>query len=146
MKTNQNDGFEYEVDLKLKNILIIMPKFYAYQSKIHDDLIARGANVRFYDEEPEKTRFLVLKRLGKLFRIKNIFAKMPAGGYDYFLLIRGNIITESTVNTIKEKALKAGAKTVYYAWDSFENMEHHGELGRQFNYRATFDSVDAENN
>ena len=53
--------FDYEVDLKYKNILIIMPKFYAYQSKIHEDLIARGANVTFYDEEPEKTRFLILK-------------------------------------------------------------------------------------
>ena len=158
MKTNPNDGFEYDVDLKLKNILIIMPKFYAYQSKIHDDLIARGANVSFYDEEPDKTKFLVLKRLGKIFKKKNIFARfnkqltekiiaeMPAGGYDYFLLIRGNIISEDTVNQIKENALKAGAKTVYYAWDSFENMEHHGMLGRQFNKRATFDSVDAKNN
>ena len=158
MKTNPNDGFEYEVDLKLKNILIIMPKFYAYQSKIHDDLIARGANVSFYDEEPDKTKFLVLKRLGKIFKKKNIFARfnkqltekiiaeMPAGGYDYFLLIRGNVISEDTVNQIKENALKAGAKTVYYAWDSFENMEHHGMLGRQFNKRATFDSVDAKNN
>ena len=158
MKTIQNDGFEYEVDLKLKNILIVMPQFYAYQSKIHEDLIARGANVRFYDEEPEKTKFLVLKRLGKIFKKQNIFqkfnkqltekiiAEMPAGGYDYFLLIRGNIITVDTINEIKEKALKDGAKTVYYAWDSFKNMEHHGELGRQFNYRATFDSVDAKNN
>ena len=158
VKTNPNDGFEYEVDLKLKNILIIMPQFYAYQSKIQEDLIARGANVRFYDEEPEKKKFLVMRRLGKIFKKKNIFekfnkqltdkiiAEMPAGGYDYFLLIRGNIISENTVNEIKDKALKMGAKTVYYAWDSFENMEHHGLLGRQFNKRATFDSVDAKNN
>ncbi|MBE5915218.1 MAG: hypothetical protein E7273_00075 [Pseudobutyrivibrio ruminis] len=153
MKTD----FDYKVDLKLKNILIVMPQFYAYQTKIHDDLIARGANVMFYDEEPEKTKYLVLKKLEKIFKKKNIFekfnkqlteqiiAQMPAGGYDYFLLIRGNIISEETVNTIKEKALKSGAKTVYYAWDSFENMRHGGQLGKLFDYRATFDSVDAKN-
>ena len=67
--------FDYEVDLKLKNILIIMPKFYAYQTKMHDDLIARGANVAFYDEEPEKTKFLILKNLERIFKKKNIFKR-----------------------------------------------------------------------
>ena len=157
MRTLQNTEFEYEVDLKLKNILIIMPNFYSYQTKIRDDMIARGANVMFYDEEPERSKFLILQRLGKLFKKKNIFekfnkeltrkiiAEMPAGGYDYFLVIRGNIITEDTVKNIKANALKPGAKTIYYAWDSFENMNHKGELGRLFDHRATFDSVDAKN-
>jgi len=153
-----NETFDYKVDLKLKNILIIMPDFFAYQDNIREDLIARGANVNFYNEEPERAKFLILKRLGKLFKNKNIFekfnrdltekiiAEMPAGGYDYFLVIRGNILTEETINEIKSKALKEGAKTVYYAWDSFENMNHNGQLGRLFDYRATFDSVDAANN
>ena len=152
------EAFEYKVDLKLKNILIIMPKFYAYQTKIHDDLIARGANVTFYDEEPERGKFLVLNRLSKIFKNKDFFAKfnkqltaniiaqMPAGGYDYFLVIRGNILSEETVNTIKEKALKKDAKTVYYSWDSLKNVKHQGELGKLFDHRATFDSVDAKNN
>lgn len=150
--------FDYNVDLKLKNILIIMPKFYSYQAKIHDDLIARGANVAFYDEEPEKTRFLILKNLEKFLKKDNIFkkfnhqlkdriiAEMPAGGYDYFLVIRGNVLTGDVIKDIKEQALKPGAKTIYYSWDSFENMRHKGELGRLFDRRATFDSVDAKNN
>lgn len=150
--------FEYTVDLKYKNILIIMPKFYSYQAKIHDDLIARGANVAFYDEEPERGKFLILKNLEKLLKKDNIFkkfnqqlkekiiAEMPAGGYDYFLVIRGNVLTEDIIRDIKEQALKPGAKTIFYAWDSFENMRHKGELGRIFDRRATFDSVDAKNN
>lgn len=150
--------FDYEVDLKLKNILIIMPKFYAYQTKMHDDLIARGANVAFYDEEPEKTKFLILKNLERIFKKKNIFkrfneqlkekiiAEMPAGGYDYFLVIRGNVLTADIIEDIKKTALKPGAKTIYYSWDSFANMRHKGELGRVFDRRATFDSVDAKNN
>lgn len=141
----------------MKNILIIMPKFYSYQSQMKADLESRGAYVKFYDEEPEKSKFLILKNIEKIFRIKNIFAgfnkklaqriiaEQPAGGYDELLVIRGNVLTTDTINIIKEKALKPNARTVYYAWDSFENMRHKGELGRVFDYRATFDSVDAKN-
>ena len=127
-------NFDYEVDLKYKNILIIMPKFYAYQSKIHEDLIARGANVAFYDEEPEKTKFLILKNLEKIFKRDNIFKKF------------NEQLRDKIINDIKNQALKPGAKTIYYSWDSFANMRHHGELGRSFDRRATFDSVDAKNN
>ena len=42
-----NTEFDYKVDLKSKNILIIMPKFYTYQNEIKKDLVARGANPPF---------------------------------------------------------------------------------------------------
>lgn len=149
--------FNYSVDLKNKNILIIMPKFYAYQAKMKEDLVARGANVHFYDEEPEKTKFLILKNLESIFHKKNIFdkfnskltkrilAEMPAGGYDYFLVIRGNVLNERTIHDIKLRALKSMGKSIYYSWDSFANMRHKGELGKLFDWRGTFDSVDAAN-
>ena len=144
------------IDFKNKKILIIMPQFYAYQSKMRDDLVARGANPHFYDEEPEKTQFLILKNMESIFHKKNIFdsfnkklvdkilLEMPAGGYDYFLVIRGNVLTEETVNTLKEKALKPDGKSIYYSWDSFKNLRHHGDLGKLFDWRGTFDSVDAK--
>lgn len=152
-----NTEFDYKVDLKSKNILIIMPKFYAYQAKMKEDLVARGANPHFYDEEPDKTKFLILKNLESIFHKKNVFekfnkqlteqilAEMPAGGYDYLLVIRGNVLTEKTIHDIKLKALKASGKSIYYSWDSFKNLRHHGELGKLFDERATFDSVDAAN-
>ncbi len=150
-------SFDYKVDLQAKNILIIMPKFYAYQVKMRDDLVARGANPHFYDEEPEKTKFLILKNIEHIFKKKDVFekfnrklvdkiiAEMPAGGYDYLLVIRGNVLTEKTIHDIKLHCLKAGAKSIYYSWDSFANMRHHGELGRSFDWRGTFDSIDAAN-
>ncbi|MCR5580385.1 MAG: hypothetical protein K6F66_02240 [Pseudobutyrivibrio sp.] len=150
-----NTEFDYKVDLKSKNILIIMPKFYSYQNEMKKDLVARGANPHFYDEEPEKTKFLILKNLESIFHKKNIFdkfnkqltdkilAEMPAGGYDYMLVIRGNVLSELTIHDLKLKALKASGKSIYYSWDSFENMRHKGEIGRMFDWRGTFDSVDA---
>ena len=144
------------VNLENKNILIIMPKFYAYQSKMQADLEARGAHPRFYDEEPEKTKFLILKNIEAIFHKKNvfdgfnkklknqIFSEMPDGGYDYLLVIRGNVLTEQTIHELKNKALKSSGKSIYYAWDSFENMRHKGELGRLFDWRGTFDSVNAK--
>ncbi|QFJ53971.1 hypothetical protein [Pseudobutyrivibrio xylanivorans] len=143
-------------NLKDKNILIIMPKFYAYQSKMQADFEARGAHPHFYDEEPEKTKFLILKNLEAIFHKKNvfdgfnkklrnqIFSEMPDGGYDYLLVIRGNVLTEQTIHELKNKALKSTGKSIYYAWDSFENMRHKGELGRLFDWRGTFDSVNAK--
>ncbi len=148
-------SFDYEVDLQAKNILIIMPKFYAYQVKMRDDLVARGANPHFYDEEPEKTKFLFLKNVESIFHRKNIFekfnsqlvdkilAEMPAGGYDYLLVIRGNVLTSKTIHDIKLHCLKSGSKSIYYSWDAFANLRHKGELGRCFDARMTFDSVDA---
>ena len=67
-----NTEFDYKVDLKSKNILIIMPKFYTYQNEIKKDLVARGANPHFYDEEPEKTKFLIMKNIESIFHKPNI--------------------------------------------------------------------------
>ncbi|MCR4695276.1 MAG: hypothetical protein K5773_08165 [Pseudobutyrivibrio sp.] len=148
--------FEYQIDLENKNILIVMPKFYAYQAKMKADLIARGANPVFYDEEPEKTKFLVTKKLEGIFHLQDAFGKFnrqlvkriieekPSEGYDYLLVIRGNVLTDLVIHEIKLHALKAGAKTIYYSWDAFANLRHKGELGRNFDRRATFDSVDAK--
>ncbi|SDH62669.1 hypothetical protein SAMN05421493_102153 [Pseudobutyrivibrio sp. 49] len=143
-------------DLRDKNILIIMPQFYSYQSKMREDLEARGAHPHFYNEEPEKTKFLILKNLGDLLHDKHIFdgfnkklknqilSEMPEDGYDYLLVIRGNVLSEQTIHELKNKALKSSGKSIYYAWDSFENMRHKGEIGRLFDWRGTFDSVDAK--
>ncbi|MDC7278856.1 hypothetical protein NXH64_04990 [Butyrivibrio fibrisolvens] len=144
------------IDLKDKNILIIMPKFYSYQSKMREDLEARGARPVFYDEEPDKTKFLILKNLGDIFhnpkifdgfnkKLKNkILSEMPSGGYDYLLVIRGNVLSEQTIHELKNKALKSSGKSIYYSWDSFKNLRHKGEIGRLFDWRGTFDSVDAK--
>lgn len=142
--------------MKNKNILIIMPKFYAYQSKMKEDLESRGANAKFYDEEPEKTKFLILKNIADVLHTEKVFNsfnkkllnkilnEMPEEGYDYLLVIRGNILSEHTILELKTKALKPTGKSIYYSWDSFENMRHKGEIGKLFDWRGTFDSVDAK--
>lgn len=143
-------------DLKDKNILIIMPQFYSYQTKMREDLESRGAHPRFYNEEPDKTQFLILKNLGDIFHNEKIFngfnkklknkilSEMPEEGYDFFLVIRGNILTEQTIHELKNRALKSTGKSIYYSWDSFKNLRHKGEIGRLFDWRGTFDSVDAK--
>ena len=69
---------------------------------------------------------------------------MPEEGYDYLLVLRGNILSEQTILDLKAKALKPTGKSIYYSWDSFENMRHKGEIGKLFDWRGTFDSVDAK--
>lgn len=138
------------------NILLIMPKFYAYQKTIREELERRGDTVTIYEEEPPKTRFLVLKNIESLFHMKNIYKhfnkqlvkkivkEMPDGGYDYFLCIRGNVFTQEVIREIREKACKKGAVSTYYSWDAFRNLRHKGDIGYAFDRRLTFDSVDAQ--
>lgn len=140
-----------------KNILIIMPNFYSFQTNIKEELESRGARVNFYDEEPSRGKFLILKNMEDILHRKNVFDKFnrqltgkileekPAEGYDYFLVIRGNILSEETILTIKEKALKKDAKTIYYTWDPVEYVRHKGKLGLLFDKRYDFDSVDVKN-
>ncbi len=142
---------------KNKNILIIMPNFYSFQTNIKDELESRGANVKFYDEEPSRGKFLILKNMEDILHRKNVFdkfnkqltsqilAEKPVSGYDYFLVIRGNVLSEETIITIKEKALAPGAKTIYYTWDPVEYVRHKGKLGLLFDKRYDFDSVDVKN-
>ena len=145
------------MNLKDKNILIIMPEFYSFQTNLKDELESRGAHVKFYDEEPKKAKFLILKNMESIFHKKDVFGKFnrqltnqiiaekPAEGYDYFLVIRGNVLSEETIITIKERALKNGAKTIYYTWDPVEYVRHKGKLGLLFDKRYDFDSVDVRN-
>ncbi|PHU40846.1 hypothetical protein CSX00_04315 [Pseudobutyrivibrio ruminis] len=145
------------MDLKDKNVLIIMPEFYSFQTNLKDELESRGAHVKFYDEEPKKTKFLILKNMENIFHKKDVFGKFnrqltnqiiaekPTEGYDYFLVIRGNVLSEETIITIKERALKNGAKTIYYTWDPVEYVRHKGKLGLLFDKRYDFDSVDVRN-
>ncbi len=98
---------------KNKNILIIMPDFYSFKTNIKEELEARGAKVNIYNEEPDKTKFLILKNMEELLHKTNAFdkfnrqltnqilAEKPAEGYDYFLVIRGNVLTEDTIKAIK---------------------------------------------
>lgn len=142
---------------KDKNILIIMPDFYSFKTNIKDELEARGAKVKIYNEEPDKLKFLILKNMEELLHKSNAFEKFnhqlvnailaekPAEGYDYFLVIRGNVLTEETIKSIKAKALKSDAKTIYYTWDPVEYVNHKGKLGLLFDKRYDFDSVDVRN-
>lgn len=145
------------MNFKQKNILIIMPNFYSFQTNIKDELESRGANVKFYDEEPSRGKFLILKNMEDILHRKHVFdkfnrkltnqilAEKPENGYDYFLVIRGNVLSEETIITIKEKALAPDAKTIYYTWDPVEYVRHKGKLGLLFDKRYDFDSVDVKN-
>ena len=107
-------------------------------------------------EEPDRIEFLVRRKIGlfigqdKAFYSfnKKLLKKIESKGkkYDFFLVIRGNIISNETIAEIHSKYLSKNALSVYYSWDSFGNMIHKGSIGNYFMKRYTFDSVDAKNN
>lgn len=140
------------INLSGKKILIIMPDFYTYQEQVRRNLTERGAEVYIYNEEPPKMQYLILKNLGDaihrdLFGAFNkslkrrIIREVPE--VDYFLTIRGQILTPETIETIKKACLKDGGRTVYYSWDPLKFLRNEGSIASCFEHHFTYDLADS---
>ena len=139
-----------------KRILVIMPRFYDYANEIVNTLKQRGLQVDLIYEEPPRILFLIGKKIKKLFRtgcVYEIFNKWiyrcllkKKQKYDFFLVIRGNILSESLIKSITESFLKKNARKVYYTWDSLDFLQHKGHLAELFDDKFSFDLDDVANN
>lgn len=137
-----------------KNALIILPDFYEYPTYIKKSFEKYGYNVDILFEQPSRMAYLITRRIGQYIGLEKAFGffnnrllkKIRSNNktYDYFLVIRGNIISEKTIAEIHSKYLSEKAFSVYYSWDSFRSMVHKGSIGDSFMKRYTFDSEDVK--
>lgn len=136
--------------LRNKNILFISVKFFNYEKHIKNELLSLGANVDWFDERPSNT-FLskVIIRLKKDFystkinRYYNeIIDKIKPKHYDYFFLIKGEVIPAFFLEFLKRN--NPNIKLIYYTWDSFVNNRNALNNLVYFDKKFTFDSADAE--
>ena len=144
------------MDKSMKNVLIIMPNFYSYAGAIQQEFENKGYNVDLFYEQPPVITYLTMRKIEKLTKSRFIYncflfdlyrkIKKTGRNYDYFLVIRGNILSKNFIKRVLANFLNKDAKTVYYTWDSFENLDHKGKLGDEFDNRFSFDSQDVENN
>ena len=140
----------------MKQALVIMPNFYAYSVEVKKELEDRGYCVSLYYEQPPNILYLIMRRMSRWFKTEAFFEWFSSSlynrirkektKYDFFLVIRGNVITENTIDKIKTNLLQSGARNVYYTWDSLAFLYHKGNLGFKFGQRFTFDSKDAKEN
>ncbi len=140
----------------MKNALIIMPDFYGYAKNIRAEFHNQGYEVDLFYEEPPTIVFLTLRKIERIFKtrfvyqffLNSLYRRIHQTGkkYDFFLVIRGNILNEGFIEKVSNNCMKDCAKRVYYTWDSFRFLDHHGALGDFFDAKYSFDSEDVKNN
>lgn len=110
-----------------KTVLFISPKFFGYEVSICDALKANGFSVDFFDERTSnnslmKAVFRVNKSLLTTV-VKNYYAaitnKIKGRKYDFFFLIKGEVVPQSFIVDFKKN--NPNAKLIYYTYDSINN-------------------------
>jgi hypothetical protein len=133
--------------LKNKKVLFIAPHFYDYHLSIKNELESNGASVDYYEERPNTIKYKIYKKLSK--KLKSIEEKKYFDNilnnikteYDIFYLIRGEVISKSFLEKLKNRLPKA--KFVMYQWDSVQNNNYIDKI-HFFDKVFTFDMIDAK--
>ncbi len=135
------------MDLKGKRILLIGPVFFDYEKEIKKELEYLGADVEFYAEKPYSIFYRVSKQISiklqkKVERDYLNYVLSNVNNFDVFFLIRGEIVTEDFLRTLKQK--NPNAIFIMYQWDSIKNNPNYVYLIKYFDKVSTFDMVDAK--
>lgn len=134
--------------LKGKRVLFIGPSFYNYHQEIVSKLREQGLCVDFYIERPNSVLYRFLKNNNQFLKkylekkyLNNILKEINTN-YDYFFLIRGEIVSIDFLEALRVKIPKA--KFIMYQWDSSDNNPNYLTIMSKFNKVMTFDMVDAK--
>lgn len=133
-----------------KNILFISVKLFNYENIIADKLRALGATVDYYDERPNNS--IITKGIIRLKRdlykqkiinyYKSILSAIQHRRYDYFFLIKGEVIPPFFIEQLKES--NPDIILLYYTFDSFANNPNGISILSNFDRKFTFDRIDSQ--
>lgn len=144
----QKESLQMDKFLESKKILFMGPKFYNYHNEIVEELIENGAKVDFYGEKPETISYRFVSNYFKSMKssfinkyLNNILDNLKEQ-YDYFFLIRGEIITIEFLE--KLKLLNPNAKFIMYQWDSIKFTPNYPKIMNIFDKIMTFDMIDSK--
>jgi hypothetical protein len=132
-----------------KSILVLSVKFFNYENLIRDALITLGAKVDLFDERPSNSfyskaiirlkRDLYQRNIDKHYQ--NIISVIKNKKYDYFLLIKGEVVPVFFLEYLK--SINPGIKLIYYTYDSFQNNPNGLSILPFFDKKFTFDREDS---
>jgi hypothetical protein len=136
-----------------KRILFISPAFFGYEISICDALKENGYLVDYYDERTSNNSLMKA-----VFRIKksllnnvvkkyyqSITDKVRDKKYDYFFLIKGEVVPESFIIDFKNN--NPGARLIYYTYDSIKNNNKNSiYILKHFDDCYSFDFEDVKTN
>ena len=136
-----------------QSVLFISPAFFGYEISIRDAIRENGLDVDYFDERTSnksllKAMFRANKGLltGLIDQYyKKILQKIITKKYDFFLLIKGEVVPEWFI--IEFKMVNPYARLVYYTYDSFKNNNSNSvAILKHFNTCYSFDFEDVNKN
>lgn len=133
-----------------QKILIIMPKYYGYESVIRNNYIEKGYDVEVIYENIDHVNLIFgcIKKCcgywGKKIINKFICSQIKKKGRNasIILVIRGSFLNNESMQLLKNVA-RAGAKFFLYQWDSVHNNPNSATIAEHFDMVSTFDNADA---
>ena len=135
--------------LQSKKILLFSVSFFNYEKIIAERLKELGADVDFYDERPSNSIFVkgLIRLKRDLYKVqidkyyKRILHEIKNKRYDYFLLIKGEVVPDFFIEELK--ALNPNIIMIYYNYDSFKNNPNARSILKYFDKKFSFDKKDA---
>lgn len=136
--------------LQGKKILYIAPIFFSYEKDIRDELLRRGAHVDFLLDRPFDSAFLkAIARIRREWVIGSVdryycnnIKLLEGSDYDFIFVVNGQTLSSVTLDRLR--AFYPKAKLILYMWDSFGNRRWAVSNLKYFDFKFTFDPVDAK--
>lgn len=131
-------------------ILFISPYFFSYTELIIEEIKSLGFEVTNIYDRPTKNKLLlafirvfpsIAAPLTNLFYLRK-FKNIIKGEFDIVFVLQGESITKRLL--LKLRKINPNAKFIYYIWDSIKNKPKSISNLVFYDYRFTFDPVDAK--
>lgn len=135
--------------LENKNVFMLSVSFFNYENLIKAEMVAMGAAVDLYDERPSNSFYskAIIRLKRSLYQVnidkhyKNIIENIKSKKYDYFLLIKGEVVPIFFLEFLRKE--NPEIVFIYYTYDSFKNNPNGRSILSYFDRRFTFDREDA---
>lgn len=131
---------------KFDSILFIAPFFYNYEIDILNELKKHSHKVDsvFYSFGKHKIPWKKKKLERQISEQKQrILELIKTNKYDILLVIKGEILRTEDIKLFKK--INPLSKTINYQWDSLKNLPFNFDFIETFDFKYTFDHVDAAN-
>ena len=142
-----------DINLSGRKILVVCPKFFGYETRVVNQLRARGALVEFADERPGNSPLdkVLIRIQSRLIRPKirrhyaSILERYKDSAFDDILFISPECCNEPILDAFR--ASYPRTRLLLYMWDSLKNKGHHDPAGflAKFDRTLSFDREDCRN-
>lgn len=142
-------------NLRNKNVLLLVPYFFGYETDIKNKLVEMGADVTMQNDDPSTMLSTMietcwaLKKSGTFLiqKFENyIYHRIKGKKYDIVIVINGWAITSRLTKQIRNSLLNPAGRMVLYYWDSIGVLRADEGRRQYFDSIFTFDNIDFDCN